>query len=44
MYQEWMLRDSFESQETIYLPEEDLQDDRKEDGATLSLNKKGGIA
>ena len=31
---EWMLRDLLKSQGTIYLPEEDLQGIRKEDGAT----------
>ena len=33
MKQEWMLRDQLKSQRTIYLPQ-DLQDVRKEDGAT----------
>ena len=34
MQQEWMLRDQLKYQGTLYLPEEDLQDARKEDGAT----------
>jgi hypothetical protein len=33
IYQEWILRVSLKSQGTLYLPE-DLQDVRKEDGAT----------
>ena len=39
-----MLRDYLKYQGTIYLPEEDLQDALKEDGATLSLIKTGGTA
>ena len=31
--QKWMLRDQLKSQGTTYLPEEDLQDVQKEDGA-----------
>ena len=31
--EEWMLRNKLKSQVTIYLPEEDLQNARKEDGA-----------
>ena len=39
-----MLRDQLKSQGTICLPEEDLQDVRKEDGATQSLVKICGTA
>ena len=39
-----MLRYCLKSQGTIYLPEVDLQDVRKEDGETSSLIKTGGIA
>jgi hypothetical protein len=38
-----MQRNKLKSQETIYLSEEDLQDILKQDGATLSLIKTGGI-
>ena len=38
-----MLRDQLKFQGTIYLPEEDLQDALKEDRATQSLIKTGGI-
>ena len=39
-----MQRDKLKSEGTRYLPEEDLQHVRKEDGATQSLIKSGGSA
>ena len=39
MQQEWTLRDWLKSQGTICLSEEDLEDHRKEDGASKSLIK-----
>ena len=42
--QEWTLRDKFKFQGTTKLPEVDLQEARKEDGATYSLIKTGEFA